>query len=734
MYMRVAIAIHHKWYVDNAAETMRRIKETYDLLSQGWFTDATPTLFNAGSMRQQLASCFLMGIGDDMEAIGECIKNCLVTSKYAGGIGINMTNIRVDGAYIRSTQGKASGLRLLRLFDEVARYADQSGKRAGSIAVYIEPWHGDVFFFLDLKKNTGAETERTRDLFLALMVNDIFMKRVESDGVWSLMCPSICLDLLNKYGDEFTNIYERYEAQGKYLRQIRARDLWFKIMETQIESGVPYIVFKDAVNYKSNQINIGVINGSNLCVSGNTYILTSTGYHKIKRLRNKKVSVWNTEIFSEVTIKKTGSGQKLMRIEFSNGSILKCTPYHKFCLVDRISPASDLVVGDKLMASLYPIIREGLTDFTDAYTHGFFSVEGSYLNYQTPIIDLYPDKCHLVTHLHYVSGALLTDGDNREGEGRGILRLCLPQDLNAKHVVPTNYHLNIKMRWLAGLFDGCGTIIPGDNTPVMLMSTNCKFLNNVKYLLHTVGCDTKVKLLVNDRIDELRGQTYQIKPKYQLYVGVDSILTLLQLGLKPHHLRLRVANPEVEIHFPITVTGISKLTKTEDTYCFTEPTKNTGIFNGVATMNCAEIVEVSTPTEYAVCNLASICLPKFVTRDPINGRPAFDHQKLYQITRTITCNLNNVIDINFYPVSSTKVSNLKHRPIGIGVQGLADVFIACKIAFDSDLAKQLNKEIFETIYFGAMTESMELAKITDHTLPLMVALCLRVNSNSICGA
>lgn len=380
LFMRVAIALHYQTDIE-------KIWETYDLLSQGYFTHATPTLFNAGTTHGQLSSCFLLGISDDMKCIGECWKDSAIISKYAGGIGIHATNIRVNGAYIHSTQGQASGLRVLKVFNEIARYADQGGKRAGSIAIYVEPWHGDIFYFLELKKNTGAETERARDLFLALMVNDIFMKRVKEDGIWSLMCPSQCPRLLDKYGDEFTRIYEQYESEYKYIKQIPARSLWFRIMESQIETGVPYIVFKDAVNYKSNQINIGVVNGSNLC---------------------------------------------------------------------------------------------------------------------------------------------------------------------------------------------------------------------------------------------------------------------------------------------------------------------------------CEILEVSSASEYAVCTLASICLPKYIQF--VDGKPTYDYQLLFRVSRIVTRNLNNVIDINYYPVDKTLVSNMRHRPLGIGIQGLADVFAIFKTPFDSELARDLNKKIFETIYFGALTESMTLAR------------------------
>lgn len=381
LYMRVAIAIHYR------NNDINRILETYESISLGYFTHGTPTLFNAGTTREQLASCFLMGIDDNMESIGQCWKDCGLISKYSGGIGINVSNIRAQGAYINSTQGLASGMRFLTVIGQISRCSDQGGRRPGSISIHVEPWHADIFFVLDLKKNTGAETERARDLFLALIVNDLFMHRVEKDDVWSLMCPSECPNIVGKYGKEFDDAYIEYEKNGKYRKQIKARDLWFKIMDSQIETGMPYILYKDAINKKSNQINIGIVNGSNLC---------------------------------------------------------------------------------------------------------------------------------------------------------------------------------------------------------------------------------------------------------------------------------------------------------------------------------AEIVQVSNTKEYGVCSLVSVGLPKCVII--INGVVTFDYNQLYKIVRIVARNLNNIIDINFYPVKQAKFSNMKNRPIGIGVQGLADVFALFKTPFDSELAKDLNKKIFETIYFAALSESNLIAK------------------------
>jgi len=377
MWMRVAIGIH--------GNDIKDVIQTYDLLSKKYFTHATPTLFNAGTNRPQLSSCFLCSINDDSVAgIFDSLKEVALISKYAGGIGLHIHQIRGNGSQIRGTNGTSNGIiPMLRVFNNTARYIDQEGKRLGSIAVYLETWHSDIESFLELKKNHGSEEDRCRDLFLALWISDLFMERVKSEGKWSLMCPDKCRGLSDVYGDDFKKLYEQYESEGKFVKQINAQDLWFKILEAQIEQGVPYILYKDAANRKSNQKNLGTIKSSNLC---------------------------------------------------------------------------------------------------------------------------------------------------------------------------------------------------------------------------------------------------------------------------------------------------------------------------------AEVLIYSSPEEIGVCNLASICLPTYIE----DG--SFKFEKLHEITKVITKNLNKVIDRNFYPVEKARISNLKHRPIGIGVQGLADVFIQLRLPFESDKAKQLNKDIFETIYHAATEASMELSK------------------------
>ncbi|MFM9910527.1 MAG: ribonucleoside-diphosphate reductase subunit alpha [Chitinophagaceae bacterium] len=378
MYMRVAVGIHKN--------DIESVIKTYHLMSERWFTHATPTLFNAGTPKPQMSSCFLLTMKEDsIEGIYDTLKQTAKISQSAGGIGLAIHNVRATGSYIGGTNGTSNGLiPMLRVFNDTARYVDQGGgKRKGAFAIYLEPWHADVFEFLDLRKNHGKEEIRARDLFYALWMPDLFMKRVEANGNWSLFCPNEAPGLSDTHGEAFEKLYEQYEASGKARKTVKAQDLWFAILDAQIETGTPYLLYKDAANTKSNQQNLGTIKSSNLCT---------------------------------------------------------------------------------------------------------------------------------------------------------------------------------------------------------------------------------------------------------------------------------------------------------------------------------EIIQYTSSDEVAVCNLASIALPRFV----INGQ--FDQQKLYDVTYEVTKNLNKIIENNYYPVEEARYSNMRHRPIGIGVQGLADAFILLRLPFESDLAKLLNKNIFETIYFAAMTASKDLAK------------------------
>lgn len=260
MLMRVAVGIH--------GDDIPAVIQTYDMLSNRYFTHATPTLFNAGTNMPQMSSCFLLCMKEDsIDGIYDTLKSCAVISKYAGGIGVAISNIRASKSYIRGTNGTSNGIvPMLRVFNNTARYVDQGGgKRKGSIAIYLEPWHADIFAWLDLRKNHGDESARARDLFYALWTPDLFMQRVKDNGSWSLMCPNECPGLADSYGEEFERLYEQYEREGRARETIKAQQLWFAILDAQVETGTPYMLFKDHANHKSNQKNLGTIKCSNLC-------------------------------------------------------------------------------------------------------------------------------------------------------------------------------------------------------------------------------------------------------------------------------------------------------------------------------------------------------------------------------------------------------------------------------------------------------------------------------------
>jgi ribonucleotide reductase alpha subunit len=527
LFMRVSIGIHK--------DDLKSVIQSYELISDKYFTHATPSLYNAGTPRPQFASCFLLGMDDSVKGIYKTVSDCAEISACAGGIGLSLSKIRSKNSYIKGTNGYSNGIiPLCRVLNETARHINQSGKRPGSIAVYIEPHNAEILEFLELRKNTGAESERARDLFLALWISDLFMKRVEADAEWSLFDANECLGLEEVYGDEFEALYIKYEESGKARKKISARKVWNYILTSQIETGTPYILYKDAINKKSNQKNYGTIKNSNLCVVGDTLILTDKGNIAIGEYVNESVNVWNGEVYSETVIRKTGSRQEIIKVGFSNGSFIECTKYHKFYVYEADLKTEKQVNAEDLV------------------------------------------------------------------ENMQIITYKLPSDNGFKHV---------------------------------------------EYFNVSVSC---------------------------------------------------VINNENN--------------KFADTYCFTEPLLNRGIFNGILAGNCAEILEYSDDKEYAVCTLASISLPNFVSDNGIEGgKMTFDFDKLIEVSNVVVRNLNKVIDVTYYPVPETEYSNKKHRPQGVGIQGLSDVYCKMGIAFDSPEAKALNKQIFETLYFGAMTASNNIA-------------------------
>lgn len=598
MFMREAIQVNIN-KLDN-----EKIKETYYYLSNLYYTHATPTLFNSGTKYPQLSSCYLLQCGDSIEEIGKSITDMMNISKWAGGIGINLSDVRGKGSKIKSNNGKSDGIiPLCKMIESMARYVNQSGKRNGAVAVYLEPWHSDIFSFVDLRRITGNELERTRDLFLGLWIPDLFMKKVQTEKPgeknWYLMSPDSSPGLTDCYGDKFEELYNKYVEEGKYIKQVSSQELYRRILESQCETGLPYMLYKDACNEKSNQKNLGTIKNSNLCVSGKTNIITDKGMFEIKNLVNKKVNIWNGYEFSDVEIIKTGENQTLHKIEFTNGEELYCTPYHKFYIKNYKEEvrADDLEIDMELIGYNFPLI-----------------INNNLLNETMKKLEFYFNNVDLLSN------------DSLD-----------------------NYKL-IKSR-------------------INLLGSDCKIIKNNE-------------------------------DNYTITFTNNNLNKLIELGFNPDNLnKIEIDNEEIKIK------KITKNICNEDTYCFNDKKRHLGVFNGILTGNCSEIIEYSNNEEIAVCNLGSISLPKFINEDK-----TFNFELLGKVSYLATHNLNSVIDINFYPVPETEVSNMRHRPIGLGVQGLIDVYQIMGYSFDSLEALNLNKKIFECIYYNSLRSSIDIAK------------------------
>ena len=605
LFMRTAIEIHAGSLTKEAKESTREIcsellnkelsiiKDTYDSLSSKYYSHATPTYFNSGSINNQLASCFLLDVADSQEGIMKLANDIACISKWGGGIGFSASSIRGNGSLIKSTGGHSNGLiSWLAIWRWVLCGFNQGGKRPGSGAVYLEMHHPDIMEFLRIRMPATDEFNMAKELFPALWVCDLFMERVRNNGVWSLFDPvESGYDLSKYYGDEYVKLYNKLEEEKRYTKQIPARTIWEKVIESNVLSGLPYICFKDAVNKYSNQRNIGIIKNSNLCVAGDTLVTIKKDdkvqKHTIKYLaetNNGKHHIWNGREWSLSQAKMTSSEEELLCITFkvchtykgitiNEYRSLKCTLYHKFkvAMLDKrtadrmkVMSAIDLRIGDYLAPYETPI------DCKD------------YIEYYEP---LFNNNFHEYMNYH-----------NEQKTMFNTAEVCAIEVINGLHPV----------------------------------------------------------------------------------------------------------------------------------YCFKEEKRNMVIFNGIATINCTEIMEYSAPDEYAVCVLGSLSLSVCVRdshteaelkeepRRPLNNdfptNPTFDFKMLAKNAGDLVRNLNNVIDNNKYPVPETKKSNMLHRPIGIGVQGLNDAYMKMRYSFDSPQAAELNKLIFETIDYATASMSTRLSR------------------------
>lgn len=638
LYMKEAITVGMNLDDFQDQKALDEIHLIYDLLSTHKFTYATPTLNNAGMKNQQMSSCFLLGTKDNLESINKTLDDACKISKLGGGIGIHVSNLRSAGQLIRGTNGYSSGIRnFLRMYGTAADAYNQGGKRKGSFAIFLRDYHPDILEFIQLKNPIGDESQRARSLFLCVALSDLFWNAVKTDQDWHLIDPEEHLGLDELYGEEFETVVKELIKKKKYKRKMKARDLLKEIMKQQFEAGVPYIINFDHINNKSNLKHYMPVRSSNLCVSGDTEILTSFGYIPIKQIVEEgfQAKVWNGQDFKLATFSKTGVNQNLLEVRTSDGESMKCTPYHKFFIMNEEKKeiqieAKNLRPGMELISCTFPLLEYGFNIFP-IYT---------------------------------------------------------------------------RIKWLSGFVDKYGFL--KDNTITI------KFAS--KALLHYVK-----------RI----GQTLGINPilsENELLIDSTDTLCLYELGLEPKNFTYDYDLP-LRDKESIRIVSVIPLDMKETTYCFNEPETHRGIFNGIIAGNCVEITLPSNHLEYAVCNLASVILPSFVTNNPSQGdldklrfpnyykwqeskdsKLQFDFQGLSKVVQLVTRTMDRIIDRNHYPIKETMLSNFLHRPIGIGTCGFADVCCLLRTPYDSAEGLQLTSFIYETIAYGAYSESSRLAK------------------------
>ncbi len=687
MFMRASIAIH---IPDNIfqpeADTFTNIRQMYDALSNRLFSMPSPVYFNAGGNIQQFCSCFLLGTEDSLEGIKDTEYDAAIISKWSGGIGIHIHNWRSKGSRIRSTNGISNGIvPFLRMYNNNMRAFNQGGRRLGSAAIYLAVHHPDIMDFLQLRRPDGDEFDRARDLNYAVWIPDLFMERVKTNQPWSLFDPDDCGDLSNLYDEkhdkQYTNRYLELENMGLARKVVSPREIMSMIYQSNLMTGMPYVCFSDTANRLSNQKNIGVIRSSNLCVSPDTMILTDKGYFNIQTLTETqdeigiKYNVWDGVEFSPAIFSKTGRNKSLSEISFSNGSVLHCTKEHLFFMKNKLKMAVDLKSGDVLSSFKLPVIDTNEA-CPDAYTYGIWYGHCSTNRSHELCFDSKEKEYYI--NLPKTDNKIIGQMTNitiRETDyGFNVHLKSTPK-------IPVNCCAKDKMSFLKGIFDTCSKV------DVLNFQLHCIIISHyateIMYLLNTLGYHSSFvdgKLCIN------RNNYVKIKK------GIAESTSAT----------IKIVNVKHDVF-------------KEDTYCFATK-REAGIFNGVMSHNCTEIYEYSDSKESAVCNLCSINLESCVVDLSENPNhefpeiPSFDFNKLLQMAQLCTKTLNRVIDINNYPTEKTRISNIKHRPIAVGVQGQANAYMKMRYPFASPEARDLNKKIYETILFGCYSESTKLAR------------------------
>lgn len=689
----------------------------------------------AGVMAQ---NCFLLGADDSLHSISKLLSDAATISKYSGGVGF-WWNLRSAGATVKGVNGTSRGMiPFLKVAEAYSEAVDQGGKRPGSFAHYLVPHHPDFMRWIELRRPTTGDIKK---LFYAVWCSDLFMRYAREQRTWYFFNPSANPELFGVYGPEFERNYALAVEREQYVGEgVGAHLVLVEIAKSQIATGMPYMVYADACNLKSNQKNIGAINSSNLCVVGSTRLLTRAGHVCISELAGVTTDIWNGSEWSSVTVTCTNQSTEVMDVEIDNVTV-RCTPYHRFAVRDTkhhnplvfdIQQAHQLHVNDKLVRMPALPVIDGTRPHKHPYSSGFFAGAGDYVEHErgcaitcTRLVPAGVKYCTEHAACPLDTRDQVHDQPCAANGVRMIARVVLPEskhalimhldmqctpaphgnnlhvymlhDLPHKTQVPFNASLATKLLWLAGLIDSTG----GYSQNMLVVCSNLNtFITDVRLLLTTLGVDAKI-IAIGSRVVGVVASAFRLK------IAHADCVRLLDMGMQLHHVNITPAVcVAAATHFP-RVTALRAVVAHEPTYCFTEPLRNRGVFNGVLAMNCAEIALHSSSTEYATCTLATVCLGNLVN-DVDN---TFNFDELERVTAIVVRNLNRVIDINHYPVPETRTSNERHRPLGIGVQGLADVFAKLGYAFTSPEARVLNRQIFETLQYSALRESCELAKL-----------------------
>jgi len=676
---------------------LKAIEETYNNLSFGKYIHATPTLYNSGTHKMQLSSCFLMGTNDNLTDIMTTMDSCVQISKWAGGIGLHISNIRGKNSIIHGTGGLSNGIiPLLKVYNELSRWIDQGGKRPGSFAIYLEPHHPDILDFLELRKNFGAENNRTRDLFLALWISDLFMEKVDTDGEWYLFSPDECPNLNNVYGNEYTHLYNQYINENKYRTKMKARKIWMSILESQIETGMPYILYKDTINEKNNQQNLGIIRSSNLCVHGDTKILTDNGYYPINILKNCHITIWNGYEWSTVIVRQTGINKKLIRIEFSNYVYIDCTPEHKFYINQNNSQveinASNLKIGDILISFKLP------NPLTYDNCNQLLSIKQKLIFLNNFCKE---NNAYIINNILY----LALNNKDKLLEVRLMLH-TISIESQIIYIKDDIYSLLISNNNLLKLIKLDFQYEPG-------IEPELEIQNIINKYMETYTEDIKV-ISINESYQN--ADTYCMTEPLKHTCIFNGIIAgnCAEIVQYSDHQEYAVCNlASIAINkciknFDYTGEWIIYTTQ-ECIYC-----DYVKLYLNNNNVSFIEKFDLNDIKDY----IKNLTYPQILHNNNYIGgwnelynytAGIFDYEELYNISYLATINLNNVIDVNYYPVPQTKKSNMRHRPIGLGIQGLADTLAMLRIPFDSNESIQFNSNMMETIYLAALTASNNIA-------------------------